>query len=148
MQIWIDGDSCPKPVKQILFKAAQKRKIMLFIVANHFATIPASPFIKRVVVELGFDVADNYIVKHVIPHDLVITSDIILANQVIEKKAIVLNSRGVLYSENNIKQALTIRNLNESLRSGGIQTLGQNELSSKEIQLFSNHLDRIITQYH
>ncbi len=146
MRIWIDGDSCPKPIKQILFKAATTRKIMMYIVANHVTNIPGSPFIKRVVVEHGFDVADNYIIQHIKAHDLVITNDIILANQVIDKKAQALNNRGILYSPNNIKQALTIRNLNESLRSGGIQTLGPNELTAKDIQLFSNHLDRIITQ--
>lgn len=146
MQIWIDGDSCPKPIKQILFKAAQNRKIMLFIVANHFAIIPNSNFIKRILVTQGFDAADNYIVSHVSAKDLVITNDIILANQAIDRQAVVLNTRGILYTENNIKQALNIRNLNESLRSSGVQTGGPSELSAKEIQNFSNHLDRIIAR--
>lgn len=146
MQIWIDGDSCPKPIKQILFKAAQNRKIMLFIVANHFAVIPNSTFIKRVTVKHGFDAADDYIVNHIASQDLVITNDIILANQAIDKQALVLNTRGILYTENNIKQALNIRNLNESLRSSGIQTGGPSELTAKEIQNFSNHLDKIITK--
>ena len=79
MNIWIDGDACPKQVKQILFRAATKRKVPLLIVANHFVTIPQSLFIKRVVVESGFDVADQYILEHLEKHDLVITGDILLS---------------------------------------------------------------------
>jgi len=146
MKIWIDGDSCPKPIKQILFKASQNRKIMLFIVANHFSVIPNSNFIKRILVTQGFDAADNYIVNNLLAKDLVITNDIILANQAIDKQALVLNTRGTLYTKNNIKQALDIRNLNESLRSSGVQTGGPSELTSREVHNFSNHLDKIITQ--
>ena len=148
MKIWIDGDACPKLVKDILFRAAAKRKVPLVIVANHIATIPASPFIKRVVVESGFDAADRYIVNHVEKDDLVITSDIILADLVIEKHALALNPRGTLYSKNNIKPILTMRNVNESLRSSGLIKDGPSQLSAKEITLFSNHLDRLITQFH
>lgn len=148
MNIWIDGDACPKPIKQILFRAAIKRKVHLLIVANHIATIPASPYIKKVLVASGFDKADDYIVNHVEKSDLVITSDIILADHIIEKSALALNPRGTLYSEQNIKQVLTIRNLNESLRSNGLIRGGPNTLATKDIQSFSNHLDRIITQYH
>lgn len=97
--------------------------------------------------ESGFDSADNYIINHVQPHDLVITADIILADQVITKQAFALNPRGTLYSTNNIKQTLSMRNLNESLRETGVMRGGLNTLSAKEIQLFSNHLDKIITKY-
>ncbi|KTD79420.1 YaiI/YqxD family protein [Legionella waltersii] len=148
MNIWIDGDACPKAIKQILFRAAQKRSVSVIIVANHLATIPASPFIKRVLVEHGFDSADNYIVSKAERQDLVITADIILADLIIAKHAIALSPRGTLYSANNIKQILTMRNLNESLRESGMIRGGPDSLSAKEIQTFSNHLDRIITQNH
>lgn len=144
MKIWIDGDACPKAIKQILFRAAVKRQVEVIIVANHLVTIPPSPFIKRVQVQSGFDKADEYIIAEVQPHDLVITSDIIMADHLVTKQAIALSPRGTLYSPNNIKQILTMRNINESLRESGLIRGGMDALSAKEIQSFSNHLDRII----
>jgi|SRR5580704_13601904 uncharacterized protein YaiI (UPF0178 family) len=144
MNIWIDGDACPKAIKHILFRAAAKRRVMVIIVANHLATIPPSPFIKRVQVESGFDKADKYIVSHIEAGDLVITADIILADEVITKDALALSPRGMLYTSNNMKQILTMRHLNESLRESGLIRGGLETLNSKEIQNFSNHLDRII----
>ena len=148
MIIWIDGDACPKLVKQILFRAANKRKVPLMIVANHFISIPPSAFIKRVVVASGFDVADQYIIHKLSKHDLVITSDTLLAELVIDKQAFALSPRGLLYTESNIKQIVAMRNVNESLRSSGLIQGGPNQLQQKDIVLFSNHLDRLITQYH
>lgn len=148
MTIWIDGDACPKTVKQIVFRAAMKRNILVIIVANHFATIPPSPFIKRVMVESGFDKADQYILDHAQKQDLVITADILLADQLITKQAFVINPRGTLYSASNIKQVLSLRNMNESLRENGIIRGGIDTITAKEIQNFSNHLDRLITQYY
>lgn len=148
MIIWIDGDACPKAIKQILFRAAIKRQVPMTIVANHLAMTPPSLFIKKVLVESGFDSADNYIVDHVQPRDLVITADIILADQIITKQAFALSPRGTLYSVNNIKQILTMRNLNESLRENGMLRSNLNTFSAKDIQLFSNHLDKMITQHH
>ncbi len=145
MNIWIDGDACPKAIKEILFRAAVKRQINVIFVANHLAIIPASSFIKRVHVESGFDKADKYITNHLATSDLVITADIVLADEAITKKAIVLSPRGVLYTSNNIKQILTMRHLNESLRECGLIHGGIEALNSKAIQCFSNHLDRIIT---
>src|SRR5438067_993232 len=120
MNIWIDGDACPKQVKQILFRAASRRKVPLFMVANHFANIPPSSYIKRIVVESGFDKADKYILDHLRKLDLVITSDILLAELILAKEALALSPRGLLYTENNIKQMVSIRNINESLRSSGL----------------------------
>lgn len=148
MNIWIDGDACPKQVKQILFRAAAKRKVPLLIVANHFVNIPPSPFIKRVMVESGFDKADKYILDHVQKLDLVITNDTLLAELLLEKEALVLSSRGLLYTDNNIKQIVATRNINESLRGSGLIHGGPNQLQQKEIVHFSNHLDRIITRFH
>lgn len=148
MNIWIDGDACPKQVKQILFRAAVKRKVPLLIVANHLVTIPPSPFIKRTIVEAGFDKADNYILEHVQKSDLVITSDTLLAELILEKGAMALSSRGLLYTETNIKQIVAMRNMNESLRGNGLLQGGLNQLHQKEIVIFSNHLDKIITKFH
>lgn len=145
MKIWIDGDACPKAIKQIIFRAAMKRKVLSILVANHLALIPPSPFIKRVQVESGFDKADQYIVSQLARSDLVITADIILADEAITKGAQVLNPRGTLYTANNIKPILMMRHLNESLRENGLIQGGLATLAPKEIQNFSNYLDRIIT---
>ena len=147
MKIWIDGDACPKAIKQILFRAATKRKVPLFIVANHLVAIPASQFIKRVLVESAFDAADNYIIAQAEPQDLAITADIILADLLISKQVMVLNPRGTVYSSNNMKQVLGIRNMNESLRGGGLVQGGPGQITAKEIQNFSNYLDKMITQH-
>lgn len=144
MKIWIDGDACPKAIKEILFRAAVKRQIMVIIVANHLSVIPPSPFIRRVQVESGFDKADHYILSQLEISDLVITADIILADEVIAKKAVALNPRGTLYSEHNIKHVLSMRHLNESLRESGLIRGGMEALNAKEIQSFSNCLDKII----
>lgn len=145
MQIWIDGDACPKAIKQILFRAAMKRCVQLTIVANHLVVTPTSPFIRRVQVESGFDKADKYIASLIAPGDLVITADIILADEVVSKKGLALNPRGSLYTTNNIKQVLTQRHINESLRESGLIRSNIDSLNAKEIQNFSNHLDRLIT---
>ena len=108
MHIWIDGDACPKAIKEVLFRAAIKRKVTLYLVANHFVQLPPSPYIKRVIVSAGFDVADEYIVEHVQIHDLVITADIILADKIISKKALALNPKGTLYYKDNIKHVLAM----------------------------------------
>ena len=148
MNIWIDGDACPKQVKQILFRAATKRKVPLLIVANHLVNVPASPFIKRILVESGFDKADQYILEHIKKHDLAITGDTLLAELILEKEAFALNSRVLLYTQDNIKQIVTMRNINESLRSSGMVQGGPSQLQQKDIVSFSNHLDRIITKFH
>lgn len=148
MNIWIDGDACPKLIKQILFRAAMKRRVPLYIVANHFLHTPISPFIKKIMVPSGFDAADTYIVSHLAKYDLVITADTILADLVIAKDAMALNPRGTLYTINTIKQVVSIRHFNETLRGAGQLQGGLNPLTAKEIQSFSNHLDRILTQYN
>lgn len=146
MKIWIDGDACHKTIKDILFRAAIKRQVLVIMVSNYPAIVPPSAFIKRIQVEAGFDSADNYIITHVQSQDLVITADIILADLVVKKQALALNPRGILYSANNIKQVLAMRHLNESLRETGLIRGGMKTFSSKEIQNFSKHLDRILTQ--
>lgn len=146
MRIWIDGDACPNKIKDILFRAAIRTQTEVIIVANHFAAIPASPFIKRLQVESGFDVADNKIAANVEPNDLVITADIPLANDVICQSAIALNPRGDLYTEANIKQTLAMRDFNESLRESGMISGGHGKLSATDIRRFANNLDKVMTQ--
>ena len=144
--IWVDGDACPKAIKEVIFRAAVRTQTYLTLVANQNMTLPASPFIKKLIVGAGFDVADNEIVRLLEPGDLVITADIPLADAVITKGGIALDPRGELYTQANIKQKLAIRNLNESLRSGGMLKSGQAPFSTKDTQKFSNHLDRFLTK--
>jgi uncharacterized protein YaiI (UPF0178 family) len=144
LQIWIDGDACPNKIKEILYRAAIRTKTELIIVANHFFSIPPSPFIKRLLVESGFDAADRKIAENVQHNDLVITADIPLASIVIQKNGIALNPRGELYTESNIKQILAMRNLNESLRDNGMLSGGHGKLSQTDIRRFSNNLDKYL----
>lgn len=141
MTIWLDGDACPKPIRDILCRAAERTQTMLLIVSNHFFQTPPSRFIKKHQVTSGFDVVDNYIIQNLAPGDLVITADIPLADQAITKGGTVLTPRGVLYTKRNIKQQLTYRDMNEQLRSSGLLSGGPPKLSAKEIQHFANHLD-------
>lgn len=146
MHIWVDADACPLAIKKILYKAANRTHTLLTLVANQHLQVPPSPFIKIIRVEAGFDVADNKIVDLMSENDLVITADIPLANAVVEKGGLALNPRGELYSLNNIKQRLSIRDFNEHLRNSGIKTSNVPKLNPREIQAFANSLDRILTQ--
>lgn len=147
MTLWLDGDACPKQVKEVLCRAATRTETLLMIVSNHFFTTPPSPFIKKHLVGSGFDVADNYIVEHIQPGDLLITADIPLADAAISKGGTVINPRGELYTTQNIKQHLAHRNMNESLRSTGMLRGGPPKLGPKELQQFSNNLDRFLAQH-
>lgn len=140
--IWVDADACPVVIKEILFKAAQRTKVPLVLVANHFMRVPALANIQFRQVESGFDIADNWIVQHCQPDDLVITADIPLASEVIDKKALALNPRGELYTTSNIKQRLNMRDFMETMRSSGIQTGGPDAFSQKDRKAFANQLDR------
>ena len=144
MHIWVDADACPKVIKDILFRAANRTQTMLILVSNHPLTSPPSPFITKQVVTSGFDVADNKIVEKLEAGDLVITADIPLADAVISKGGKALNPRGELYTESNIKQRLSIRNFSQELRSSGVNTGGPPKISKKEIQDFANALDKLL----
>lgn len=147
MKIWIDADACPNKIKEILFRAAKRTETLLILVANHSINTPASPFIKKWLVEVGIDSADNKIVQHIQENELLITADIPLAHAVVLKNAIALNPRGELYTENNIKQILAMRNLNESLRETGMLKGGGSTLKPAEIHRFSRELDTILAKY-
>ncbi|KTC67875.1 hypothetical protein Lbir_2477 [Legionella birminghamensis] len=147
MQIWIDGDACPKAIKEIVFRAAIRTQNLLIIVSNHSLMIPASPYIKKYQVGAGFDMADRHIVENMSPGDLVITADIPLADAVITKGGFALNPRGEMYTANNIKSHLAMRNLNEVLRGAQMISGGPPKLSAKEIQSFANGLDRFLASH-
>jgi len=145
MKIYVDADACPKAIKEILYKAAIRKHLELILVANQALIVQRHPLIKTVRVSQGFDVADNYIAEKVAAADLVITADIPLADQVIDKNAIALNPRGELYTKANIKQRLTMRNFMDELRGSGVNTGGPKALSQRDIQQFANALDRHLT---
>ena len=145
MQIWVDADACPLAVKEILFRASNRTKTITTLVANQPLWTPPSLYIKKVQVTAGFDVADNHIVQHMQSGDLVITADIPLASAAIDKGGVALNPRGELYSANNIKQRLSLRNFSEGLRGSGVLVGGPAKLSKKEIQAFANYLDQFLT---
>ncbi|CAM2846246.1 YaiI/YqxD family protein [Legionella worsleiensis] len=146
MRIWVDADACPKVIKEILFRAAMRTQTPLTLVANAFLTYPNSPYIRAIRVEKGFDQADHYIVNHVYPHDLVITADIPLAAEVVAKHAVAINPRGEIYTANNIKQRLTLRDMNEQLRATGERIGGPSALSIKEKTAFANALDKCLAK--
>lgn len=147
MQIWIDADACPAVIKDILYRAAQRKQVMLTLVANQPLRTPASPYIRSLRVAGGFDVADNKIVELAQAGDLVITADIPLAADVIKKGGYALNPRGDLYTADNIQERLTLRNFLGELRNTGVQTGGPQPLNHSDRQAFANQLDRFLTQY-
>lgn len=147
MQLWVDADACPVAVRDILFRAAERREITLTLVANQPIGTPASRFIQSVQVAAGFDVADNEIVRRCAPGDLVITSDIPLAAEVLEKGAHALNPRGERYSPETIRDRLNMRDFMETLRASGVQTGGPPAMSKSDRQAFANSLDRFLTQH-
>jgi uncharacterized protein YaiI (UPF0178 family) len=144
MHIWVDADACPKVIKDILFRAATRTKISLTLVANQTLYVPPSPFIRSVQVPAGFDVADNEIVKRVTAGDLVITSDLPLAAEVIEKGGHVLSHRGEWYSKASIGPLLNMRDFMDNLRASGVQTGGPPPMSQSESKAFAGHLDRFL----
>lgn len=144
MQIWVDADACPKVVKEILFRVAERAKVQVTLVANQSLSTPPSAFIKSIRVSAGFDVADNYIVQQVETDDLIITADIPLAAEVIEKGGHALNPRGELYSTETIKQKLVMRDLMDELRGTGEITGGPPPLNQRDRREFANQLDRFV----
>ena len=147
MKIWVDADACPVVIKDILYRAAERTKTQVTLVANQSLEIPASHHISFLQVSQGFDVADNEIVKRMESGDLVITSDIPLAADVIEKGGTALSPRGELYTTNNIRARLNMRDFMETLRSSGVNTGGPPALNQSDRKAFANHLDQILTKY-
>jgi len=146
MKILIDADATPVVVKDILFRAVERKKIPLILVANQPMKFPKSEFISSIVVASGPDEADDRIAEIVNPGDLVITSDIPLADRVVTRGGFALNPRGEFYTEANIKERLAIRDLMDDLRNSGINTGGQGSFSPRDRQAFANQLDRFLTK--
>jgi uncharacterized protein YaiI (UPF0178 family) len=143
-RIWVDADACPKVIKDILFRAANRVGVALVLVANQPLEVPRSSNIRTVRVAGGFDVADNYIVQQAQAGDLVITADIPLAAETIDKGCVALNPRGELYTENNIRQRLAMRDFMETLRSSGVDTGGPAPFSQADRHAFARQLDRFL----
>lgn len=146
MKIWVDADACPKVIKDILIRAAERAKVGLTFVANQPVPTPRSRYIKSIQVAPGVDGADDEIVRQLADNDLVITADIPLAAEVIEKGGRALNPRGELYTPENIKARLNMRDFMDTLRASGINTGGPPPLSKRDRQVFAGHLDRILAQ--
>jgi len=145
MKIWVDADACPGVIKEILFRAANRTGTLVTLVANQSIQVPASEFIRTVRVSCGFDVADSEIIKRVAPGDLVITADIPLAAEVIAKGGFALNPRGELYTEDNVRARLNMRDFMDTLRASGINTGGPPAINQRDRQEFGNSLDRFLS---
>ncbi len=146
MKIWVDADACPSVIKDILYRAAERKQLELILIANQFLRVPPSRYIKTMQVSSGFDVADNEIVRLCEAGDLVITSDIPLAAEVIEKGGQALSPRGELFTPANIKARLNIRDFMDTLRSSGIQSGGPPPLHQRDRMAFANNLDKILAR--
>ena len=147
MKIWVDADACPVVIKEILFKAAERTGVHMTLVANQAVRVPPSRFISAIQVSQGFDVADNEIVKRVKAGDIVITGDIPLAADVIEKHCHALSPRGERYTPENIKARLNIRDFLDTLRGSGIDTGGPPALNQGDRKMFADHLDRLLAKH-
>ncbi len=147
MRIWVDGDACPGVIKDILYRAAQRVRVQLTLVANRLLRPPQSQYITAVVVPAGFDVADSRILQELQPGDLVITADIPLAAEVLEKGGHALNPRGELYTRDNIDERLSMRNFMDSLRGTGVTTGGPRPLSQSDRRAFADGLDAFLTRH-
>jgi uncharacterized protein YaiI (UPF0178 family) len=146
VKIWIDADACPKPIKELLYRAAERKKIMLTLVANRSLGYPASLWIRSIQVSAGADVADQEIVRLLEPGDLVVTADIPLAAETISQGGHALDPRGDFFSEENIRERLSVRNFMDDLRNSGIETGGPAAYGAKDKQKFANELDRFLAR--
>ncbi len=146
MKIWIDADACPRPVKDVTFKAGARLSIAVKVVANKAMHVPAGEGVQMIQVPGGPDVADDYIVDHAEPGDVAITADIPLAARLVPMKVVVLNNRGEEYDEENIAERLSVRDFMSDLRDAGVMTGGPKAYSDKDKRLFANALDRALTR--
>lgn len=144
-KIWIDADACPKAVKEIVFKVSRRVHINIVLVANAYQNIPPSELIQLIVVDKGFDAADQHIIDQVEIHDIVITADIPLAAKVLKKKAIALDPRGEIYNENNIGSILSLRDFMKEFRDAGSITGGPSAFGAKDIKQFADSLNKLIS---
>lgn len=146
MRIWVDADACPKVIKDILFRAAERATVETVLVANQPLRVPPSRFLRTLQVAAGFDGADRRIVAELAAGDLVVTADVPLAALVVKKGATALNPRGELYTEANIGERLAMRNLLDELRGAGQVSGGPAPLDPRDRQAFANQLDRLLAR--
>jgi uncharacterized protein YaiI (UPF0178 family) len=146
MTVWVDADACPGPIKEILFRAAERERVATVVVANHALRVPRSAYIRAVHVERGFDVADKRIVEQLAAGDLVVTADVPLAAQAVAAGAVALNPRGTLYTVNNVQDHLASRDLLDRLRSSGEILGGPAALGKADLHAFANELDKYLTR--
>lgn len=143
--IWIDADACPKVIKEVIYKVSERLQLPVVLVANSNMFTPLTPLIRFVKVNAGADVADNYIVENVKENDIVITADIPLAAFIVEKRAIGINVRGELYTEENVQERLSMRDFMKELRdSGGLEIGGPEAFGPKDKERFTNALNKIL----
>lgn len=147
MKIWVDADACPGVIKDIIFRAAERAQVHTTLIANQLIKVPPSRYLSAIRVSHGFDEADNEIVRRCEPGDLIITADIPLAADVLAKGGHALNPRGELYSNDTIKQKLTMRDFMDTLRGSGVHTGGPPPLNQADRQAFANQLDKLLQQY-
>jgi hypothetical protein len=145
MRIYLDADAVPNAIKEILFRSVERNRIILVLVANQPVKVPRSEYISSIVVPAGPDKADDRIVELLQEGDLVVTADIPLADRVAEKGAYAIDPRGTLYTVDNIKERLAVRDLMENLRNEGITTGGPSAFSQRDRREFANQLDRFLT---
>jgi uncharacterized protein YaiI (UPF0178 family) len=146
-RIWVDADACPRVIKDILYRVADRAEIEVVLVANQMLATPPSRYIRAVQVAGGFDVADNHIVQRAQAGDLVITADIPLAAELVEKDALVLSPRGERYTRENIGQRLNMRDFMETMRASGIEGGGPPPLSNADRKAFADQLDRLVARW-
>jgi uncharacterized protein len=147
MQIWVDADACPAVIKQILLRAAERTGVHMTLVANKPVRVPAVPNVHFLQVPAGFDAADKRIIESMAPGDLVVTADVPLAAAVIDKGGVALNPRGELYTQENVRERLSMRNFLDELRGSGVDTGGPAALGQRERQMFANQLDRWLAKH-
>jgi len=147
MKIWVDADACPVVAKEILYRAAERTKVSIVLVANQALQMPTSSYVSSVQVSKGFDVADDEIVKRLTAGDLVITSDIPLAAEVLEKGGQALSPRGELFTTENIRGRLNMRDFLDTMRASGLETGGPAAYGQRDRQAFANRLDQLLTKY-
>jgi uncharacterized protein YaiI (UPF0178 family) len=146
-RIWVDADACPRVIKDMLYRAAERASIEVVLVANQALSTPGSKFIRSVQVAGGYDEADKYIVERASPGDLVITADIPLAAELVDKEVKVLSPRGERYTRENIRQKLNMRDFMETMRASGVETGGPPPLGQADRKAFADQLDRLVARW-
>ena len=146
MKIWIDADACPREIREIVYRASERLELPVCLVANSYMNVPDSPLISIIVVSKGFDAADDHIADEVSPEDIVITADVPLAARIVERGTVAIDPRGEVYTEENVGSRLSVRNLMQELRSGGLVQGGPPQMDPKDTHKFASALDRELTK--